>query len=277
MKKLLGFATMFLLGAGGLSAATPTPNPTLTQAALNIQATETAVAATATYVQTAYPTLTPTLTPTGTLTPSPTFTPAPDSLKDVRRERTYFGPTDFLNSTGNGQATIVEDANALTYFAFPDTGAAMRLQWTVPYNFIGSLKLYAYMNCLALGETAATFNMLVNGQHMAATTQTAGTFNYYWPGGAWAAESSATNVLVGSYGIPGSLFPGVTGENSQVVSRVLLPLTANLRGSVYSLPATLIQAGDVVNFGIVRAAAGTTTIALYGIEAEYNYKAGIPK
>ncbi len=90
-------------------------------------------------------------------------------------------------------------------------------------------------------------------------------------------NGTATNVLVSSYGSNNSLFPGVSGQNSEVFSRVMLPINAALRASVYNLPANPLQAGDVVNFSIARSALGSTTINCYGLEAEYDYKNGIPQ
>ena len=260
------------------ATATPTPNATQTAAIANIQATQTAIAVTATYVATEYPTLTPTLTPTGTLTPSPTFTPGPKQLKSNYRERNYWNAQEILTSAGTGLATIAQDSNDLSYVALADSGATVRIQWTVPWDFKGGLNLFALMQCAATGETDVHITVDANGQHFNTTSQTQGTFSYVQPpAGAWSETGTSTNVIASSYGISASLFPGTATSGSEVFSRVSLPLPFGLNGYIYNLPSTNIWPGDTVNFSITRSDAGSTSVRLYGFEAEYDYNPDIPQ
>ena len=282
MKKLLvlmALAFGLVLGPNLAHAVnTPTPNATLTQGQVNLQATQTAIAATATYIQTAYPSWTPTQTPTGTLTPSPTFTPGPKQLKSNDRERIYIPATQFLLSAGTGLVTLSQDGNNLSAFSFPDSGATMRFQYTVPWNFRGALHIYGLMACQSITETDCHLTVNANGQHFNMTTATAGAFSYYSPGGGqWTATGVSTNVIGSSYGSGASLWPIVTGTNYPVFSRVLLPIPAAINGYIYNQPNALMLPGDTVNFSVARSAAGSTTVYLYGIEIEGDYSPQIPR
>ena len=263
----------------------PTASPTVTQTFTqtntgnqNLAQTQTAIAATATYIATAYPTWTPTLTPTGTLTPAAVPTTGPQQLKSNARERIYIPASEFLASNGTGSATLVQDANDLSAFSFPDSGATMLAQWTVPWNFKGDLHIYALMACQALGETNVSLTVDAYGQHFNMTTQTAGTFSYYYPGaGGWTVNGSSTNVIAGTYTQGPPLWPVVPGTNYPVFSRVLLPIPAPLKGYIYSRPNCMILPGDTMNISIARAASGSQTTYLYGLEIEGDYSPQIPR
>ncbi|MBU6231522.1 hypothetical protein KGP36_02540 [Patescibacteria group bacterium] len=284
MKKLLMLSLLALLAGprlGWAATATPTPNATLTQAIVNVQSTQTAVAATATYVQTAFPTYTPTQTPTGTLTPSPTFTPAPKQLKNNYRARVYFTPLQLTNGDGKTILTTTADpggpnaylAQALSQtVAVLTTGTAeIRLGWTVPWNFKGDLKFFAVMNAASIGDSV-TLTASVAGQHFNETTQTAGTFSYVWPGGLYYMIGTATNVLTAPYGIGASL----QDTPAQIVSRVLVPTNSAVSASPWNQQiGNTIQPGDFLNLDIVRTSGGSGVVNLYGIEAQYDYYSGI--
>ena len=288
MKKILLVSLLMLLMSPkwATAAATATPNLTSTQIALNLAQTAVALTTTATYIQTAFPTLTPTLTPTGTITPSNTFTPSPRSLKNDYRARVYFRPQDLtqddgvtvLGATPLPGATSSWLAQSVSQtVAVLSTGAAkVRLGMTVPWNYKGSLRLYALMSARTIGDNV-TITASIMGQSFNHTTLTAGTYSYTAPpGGAYAIPGAATSVLAGNYACDNPLWDTPVC----VVSRVQLPLA--VAASYYSnanplLVAGIINAGDTLNFSITRATGGTDNVYIYGLEVQYDFKQDIPQ
>ncbi len=283
MKKMF-LSILALVGlASFASAATPTvtPNATLTAAQTQIEQTQTAVAVTATYVKTAFPTLTPTLTPTGTLTPSPTFTPAPKQLKSDYRRRIYFQPQQMTQADGMtalGTTALPGATSAwLTITAQNQTAAVLstgaaevRLGFTVPWDFKGNARLYFYMNAQSIGDSV-TITANLNGQSFNCTTQTTGTFSYFPPrAGAYVMTGSATQIVAG-YG--GQQVEPLWDTPVQVVSRVMMPLNAGAARYSTSNPSLgpSIQPGDILNFDIVRTSGGSGNVNVLGEEFQYDY------
>ena len=288
MKKfLLAFSLLLLMASTKLAiAATPTPNLTATQIASNLAQTAVALTTTATYIQTAFPTLTPTLTPTGTITPSNTFTPSPRSLKNDYRARVYFRPQDLTQDDGVtvlGATPLPGAANSWLAqsmsqtVAVLSTGAAkVRLGMTIPWNYKGGLRLYALMGAQTIGDNV-TITASIMGQSFNKTTLTAGTYSYTPPtGGAYAIPGAATSILAGRYASDNPLWDTPVC----VVSRVQMPLA--VAASYYSnanplLVAGIIRSGDVLNFSIARATAGVDNVYIYGLEVQYDFKPDIPQ
>lgn len=271
---LAGLA-MNAFAAAATNTPTYTPNATQTQAIVNIQATQTAVAATATYVKTAFPTLTPTLTPTGTLTPSLSPTPGPKQLKSAFRTRIYFPPTDLTQADGITSlgasalpgATSSWLAQSLSQtVAVLSTGAAeVRLATTIPWNYKGDLRLFAIMGVQTAGDSVTiTANMV--GQSFNQTTVTAGTASYLNPaGGLWYLNGTAANVIAGVQ----PLAP--LWSSTFVISRVWMPLNPLSLNYWQANPGGTIQRGDIVNFDIKRTTAGLGNVYIYGFELQYDY------
>ncbi len=259
------------------STPTPTPNATTTAAMANIQNTQTAIAATATYIRTAFPTLTPTLTPTGTISPSPTYTPNPQQLKNKQRLRLYFRPQNLTQADGItslGASALAGSASAWMAqvlsqtVAVLSTGAAeVRLNFTVPNDFNGDLRVYALMGAATAGDSC-TITARLAGQSFNHTTVTAGTFSYQAPGGGrWNLNGTATNLLTQP------LEPFWT--NTLVISRVLMPLNVAAYASPNANPPGLIQKGDVINLDLLRASGGTDNVYVYSLEVQYNNETGV--
>jgi hypothetical protein len=280
---LLALALAPVLGWAATPTNTPTPNATQTAAQTQIQQTQTAIAATATYIQTAFPTLTPTLTPTGTLTPSPTFTPAPKQLKSDQRERYVIYPVDFTSATGatllNGTTTTGGTVpwlaqNLSQTCAVLSTGAAeVRMEWVVPRDFKGNLKLYAYCLNTVVGD-GVSLTVSVTGQHFNMTTQSAGTYSYTPPpGGFYQISGVSTQILAGTYADADPLWDTPV----QVVSRVHLPTAASLSAYATANPPGYVQYGDLLNIDILKAAGNAGLLYVYDVECQYDYYVGIPQ
>lgn len=283
MKKLmllllafLGLAVNVLADNTATPTYTVTPNLTATQAMTNLRATQTAIAATATYIRTAFPTLTPTLTPTGTISPSPTYTPAPKQLKNSARLRLYFRPQNFtqgdgltvLGATALPGAASAWLAQVLSQtVAVLSTGAAeVRLGMTVPWDFKGDLRLYCLMGAATAGDSV-TITARIAGQGFNKTTVTAGTFSYQAPGGGrYNLNGTATNLLTQA--------ADPLWASTLVVSRVLMPLNVAAYSYSTSNPPGNIQAGDVLNFDLLRTSGGTDNVYIYSIEVQYDNATG---
>jgi hypothetical protein len=291
MKKIF-LSIVALVGlASFASAATPTntvtPNATLTAAQTQIQQTQTAIAATATYVATFYPTLTPTLTPTGTITPSLSPTPPPVQLKPNERFRVYFIPSDLtqadgisvLGATALPGATSAWMAQSLSQsVAVLSTGTCeVRQTLTIPWNYKGRGELFAVMGNQTTGDSV-TITASVAGQRFNNTTQTAGVFSYVQPaGGVYYFPGAATNVISAVYLKRDALYTG-SSTLPQVVSRVLMPLAANAYMGANTNPslAQTFQPGDIVNFDIKRTTGGSGNVYIYGLEFQYEGNQGLP-
>lgn len=279
MKKIVLMLLMlaglaFTAHAAATNTPTWTPNATQTQAIVNIQATQTAIAATATYIKTAFPTLTPTLTPTGTISPSPTFTPAPKQLKNTSRLRLYFQPQQFTQADGVSPMLTYSAAGATTAWLVQSlsqtafvlsTGAAeVRLGMTVPWNFKGELKLYLLMGAQTTTDSV-TITANVVGQHFNDTTQTVGTYSYTPPpGGLFYLNGTAANVIAGVQAL------NPLWAATQVISRVQMPLNPSAISYATANPPGYIQAGDVLNFDIKRSTGGSGNVYVYSAEVQYD-------
>lgn len=289
MKRVTLFILSALLGLASMASAataTPTPNQTATAAQTQIQQTQTAVALTATYIATAFPTLTPTvtLTPGGTITPTATFTPAPKQLKNQSFERNYQLPNEFMQANGVSYLLSVSTTGAIVPWlgqvasqtvAVLSTGAAeVRIPWVVPYDFKGNLRCFMYANDTVIGDNVSvTAN--VNIQHFNDTTQTVGTFSYTPPTGGAYSWSGTSNV---------ALLAGLNTYSSaclwdnplQVVSRIRLPVSGGV--SAYSNAGApyygTVKHGDFFNLDIVKAAGNLGLLEIYAVEFEYDNAPG---
>ena len=286
MKKLLLLSLLAVLAGPHLGwAATPTPNATQTAAQTQIQQTQTAIAATATYIATAFPSLTPTLTPTGTLSPSPTFTPVPKQFKPTTRERDDYTATQLTTANGTllsttaipgGTTPWLTQVNNQTVAVLSTGSASTSINWVVPRDFKGDLKIYAGLNAAAIGDSV-TITTNVYGQGFNLTTQTVGTYSYQAPtGGSYTFSGS---------GYSGNVIAGVQGTDPlwdspvQVLSRVLLP--ANPGVNAYSgtnplLYGATIHYGDELTVNLTRTSGGAGNVYLYWIEFQYDYYPGTP-
>ena len=203
-------------------------------------------------------------TPTSTPTFTPTFTVTPVRQFDHSRARVMAMATDCMNDDQvtrpiptplPGSASVYLAQYLSQTSAVLSTGAAkVRISFSVPGNYGGQPKFYAYVATTAAVATSLSLTVNTNVQRF----NNGSVINTPYAG-------AITNVNAPTY-VPGRLI----NSNTSIV-RLLLPVSGTAVPVLSGLNRpNVLQPGDTVNLDILRG--GGTTTDMYVMKFEMEYK-----